>query len=260
VFPCRVTVCELPDDRPAFETAWPRLVDHAREERSDLVVLPEMPFARWLAVSRDFSAHDWDAAIDSHDVWMRRLTELAPAVVIGSRPVTRAGRRLNEGFVWTADTGAVPIHDKRYLPDETGFWEARWYEPGDGSFEPAEAAGVRIGLMICTEMWAMHHAIDYGKAGVQLIVTPRATGRPTVDKWLTGGRAVAIVSGAFSVSSNWVATGDGDFGGCGWIIDPDGVPLAQTSDAQPFHTISIDLAAADAAKRTYPRYALNDPR
>ena len=58
------------------------------------------------------------------------------------------------------------------------------------------AGGIRVGLMICTDMWAMNHAIDYGKAAVQLIATPRSTGRPTVEKWLTGGRVVAIVSGA----------------------------------------------------------------
>ena len=220
-----------------------------------------MPFAPWLAVSPDFSPRAWDAAVESHLQWLTRLRELAPASVICSRPVSRSGRRFNEGFVWSAAAGALPVHDKRYLPDEAGFWEARWYEAGDGSFDAFDAAGVRAGLMICTDMWAIHHAIDYGKAGVQIVATPRATGRPTVEKWLTGGRAVAIVSGAFSVSSNWVAAGDGgDFGGGGWIIDPDGVPLARTNAEQPFQTLSLDLAAADAAKRTYPRYALHQFR
>ena len=112
-------------------------------------------------------------------------------------------------------------------------------------------------MMICTDMWAMQHAVDYGQAGVQLVAIPRSTGRPTVEKWLAGGRVVSIVAGVFSASSNWVAAAEeGDFGGGGWIVDPDGVPLARTSAAQPFQTIAIDLAAADAAKRTYPRYAL----
>lgn len=256
-----MTVCELPDDRQAFDLAWQKLVEHVGDERSDLVILPEMPFAPWLAASPDFSPRVWDAAVESHLQWMTRLVEMTPASVISSRPVSRSGRRFNEGFVWTAEAGALPVHDKRYLPDETGFWEARWYEAGDGSFDAFDAAGVRAGLMICTDMWAINHAIEYGKAGVQIIATPRATGRPTVEKWLTGGRAVAIVSGAFSVSSNWAAAGDdGDFGGGGWIIDPDGVPLARTSAAQPYHTLCIDLAAADAAKRTYPRYAIHQSR
>jgi N-carbamoylputrescine amidase len=252
----QVTVCELPDERQTFESAWQRLVQHARAERSDLVVLPEMPFAPWLAVSPDYSDAAWNAAVRAHQEWLPRLNELAPAAVLTSRPVTRGDRRFNEGFAWT-DGSAVAIHDKRYLPDETGFWEARWYEPGDGTFTPADVAGIRVGMLICTEQWALGHAIEYGKSGVQLIATPRSTGRPTTDKWLTGGRVVAIVSGAFAVSSNWAAAGDeGDFGGCGWVIDPDGAPLARTTPAQPFQTIRIDLAAADAAKRTYPRYAL----
>lgn len=250
-------MCELPDDRAAFDVAWVRLVDHARGERSDLVVLPEMPFAPWLAASPHFSASDWNAAVRSHDDWLRQLSDLAPATVLGSRPVTRGQRRLNEGFAWTAANGSTPIHHKRYLPDEAGFWEAKWYEPGDGTFVPVDIAGIRAGMMICTDMWAIQHAVEFGKAGVQFIAIPRSTGRPTVEKWLTGGRVVAVVSGAFSVSSNWAAVSEnGDFGGGGWIIDPDGVPLARTSAAQPFQTISIDLAIADAAKRTYPRYAL----
>ena len=141
----RTTVCELPDDRQAFDFAWQKLVEHVRDQRSDLVILPEMPFAPWLAVSRDFSQRAWDAAVESHLQWMTRLVEMAPASVISSRPVTRSGRRLNEGFVWTAEAGALPIHDKRYLPDEAGFWEAQWYEPGDGSFEAFDEAGVRAG-------------------------------------------------------------------------------------------------------------------
>ena len=75
---------------------------------------------------------------------------------------------------------------------------------------------------------------------------------------LTGGRAVAIVSGAYSVSSNRSdPSGAGDFGGGGWVIDPDGRVLALTTPEEPFHTVAIDLGAADAAKSTYPRYALD---
>lgn len=52
------------------------------------------------------------------------MVELAPAIVAGTRPVTRDGRRLNEGFVWTEDGGYVAAHSKYYVPDEEGYWEA----------------------------------------------------------------------------------------------------------------------------------------
>jgi N-carbamoylputrescine amidase len=183
----RVTVCELPDDRTAFERAWRQLVGHVKAEQSDLLVLPEMPFASWLAVSPDFDRDAWERAVLDHETWFARFPDLAPAAVVSSRPVTRDGRRLNEGFAWSSGDGYRRVHDKRFLPDEEGYWEARWYEPGDGTFDVCEIAGARAGMLICTEMWSFSHAQAYGRVGAQLVLTPRATGRPTVDKWLTGG-------------------------------------------------------------------------
>ncbi len=43
-------------------------------------------------------------------------------------------------------------------------------------------------------------------------------------------------------------------GGFGWIIDPDGMVLATTSEKEPFITVEIDLEKAELAKGTYPRY------
>ena len=256
--PLRVTVCELRDDRASFERDWVRLAAHVRDRKSQLVLLPEMPFSTWLASSPAFVPASWDTAVRAHEDWLPKLGELSPASVIASRPVTRAGRRLNEGFAWSADGGYRTVHDKCFLPNEAGYWEANWYTPGERAFDVARVADTVIGLLICTELWALDRARAYGKAGAEIIATPRATGRPTVDKWITGGRAAAIVSGAFSMSSNWAAeAGGGDFGGGGWIVDPDGRVLAQTSPDLPFQTLSIDLAAAEAAQKTYPRYALD---
>lgn len=91
---------------------------------------------------------------------------------------------------------------------------------------------------------------------MQIIATPRGTGRVTVEKWLVGGRACSVVSGAFSLSSNRVSRAEyaTDFGGQGWVIDPGGVVLALTSQGQPFAAVEIDLCEAERAKRTYPRY------
>jgi len=255
--PLRVTVCELSDDRAQFVEDWERLVVHVRTEGSELVVLPEMPFAPWLAASSVFEQAAWDAAVRDHDEWLERLNNLAPASVLSSRPVTRDDRRFNEGFAWSPDEGYRAIHDKRYLPDEVGYWEAQWYGPGEALFDVTDVGGAKVGMMICTDLWSLGHAEQYGRDGAQIIATPRATPRSTVDKWLAGGRVAAVVSGAFSLSSNWTADDDGgDFGGAGWIAEPDGELIARTTRPEPFQTVVIDLDLADAAKRTYPRYSL----
>ena len=249
----RVTACELRGERIAED--WRALVEHVRRERSDLVLLPEMGLAPWFARQREFDAGAWRAAVDAHTRHIaERLADVGEAGVLGAAPIERDRRRLNEAFVADAD-GVRGAHLKYHLPDEEDFWEASWYERGDGRFEPTEAAGARVGFLVCTEMWFGNRARAYGEQGVQLLTIPRCTPRESLDRWLAGGRTAAIVAGAYALSSNH---GDERFGGQGWIVDPDGDVVAVTSPEEPFVTAEIDLAAADAAKRTYPRYVAAD--
>jgi len=253
----KLTVCELPNDANDFTHAWARLVDHVGTNQSDLILLPEMPFYRWLSQTNDVDPAEWERSVRAHDEWIGRLGQLAPATVVSSRPVVDGGIRRNVGFVWDSETGAVDIHAKHYLPDEPGFWEASWYQRGDGGFSIADTSEAKIGFLICTELWFTQHAREYGRLGTHIIVCPRATPRSTAPKWLAGGRAAAVVSGAFCLSSNLAGptSEGGDFAGVGWIVEPEeGEVLGQTSSAEPFLTVDVDLEEADHAKTTYPRY------
>lgn len=252
----KITVCELPNRTDMLEETWAQLIEHTASSCSDLLLLPEMPFFPWLPLTREPDLIRWDAAVKAHDEWIERLSELSSAAVLGSRPVNREGRRLNEGFVWESAGGYRSAHTKYYLPDEEGFWEASWYERSRCSFDVTETCGIKIGFQICTDMWFMEHSRDLGRQGAQVIAIPRATPRSTLDKWLAGGRTVAVVSGAFTISSNRLSRLEeaADLGGLGWIADPDGTVVATTSSDQPFVTIDVQLNLADRAKHTYPRY------
>jgi N-carbamoylputrescine amidase len=262
----RVTVTQLRTSSSGLESDWQALVDHVHRQESDLVLLPEMPFYPWLFREQTYNPRAWQAAVAAHDSWLLRLAELAPAVVAGSRPVTSDGRRLNEAFIWEVDGGYRPVHHKRYLPDEAGFWEASWYERGNG---PSAALTVRLrdgtevtlGFLVCTELWFMEHARAYGQAGVQLLLNPRATEGRTRARWLVGGKAAAIVSGAYTLSANQYEEVDRpqELGGQGWIVDPEGLVLALTDGQELFRTVEISLAEADAAKQRYPRYVADSP-
>lgn len=257
-----VTVCQLGVEQAAGPVEnWLALVTHVRAHHSDLVLLPEMPFYPWPFAARRFDEVTWRAMEEAHQSWLPRLSELAPAVVAASRPVTRHGRRYNEGFLWSAAGGYRPAHDKVYLPDEPGFWEASWYERGAEQFEPAPVShdgdeDLRAGFLICTELWFMEKARAYGQAGAHLLLTPRATEQRTVDRWLAAGRVAAVIAGAYSLSSNHYRDGDegARLGGQGWVVDPEGDVLAVTTPTRPFVTVEIDLARAEAARTTYPRY------
>jgi N-carbamoylputrescine amidase len=255
----RVTVCQLRNEAGDLAQDWDRLVAHVGQEGSDLVLLPEMPFYPWVAWTRQFDPAVWLASVKAHDAWMQRLTELAPAVVLGSRPVIRGGRHLNEGFLWEAGAGYRAVHAKYYLPDEPGFWEASWYERGDSEFIATQCGEVKVGYMICTEIWFAEHARSYGKEGAHLLLCPRGTPMSSADKWVAGGRTAAVVSGAYCLSSNrgGVDAQGMEWAGTGWIVEPEeGEVLGLTSVEQPFLTREIDLKVADRAKETYPRYVL----
>lgn len=235
---------------------WRRLVDHVDDNDSDFVILPEMPFYRWLPSSDDVVADEWNDSVETHDEWIDRLGDLGDAAVASSRPVTREGRRFNEAFVWDADLGYRAVHHKAYLPDEAGFWEASWYDAGPDEFELVDVAGVSAGFLICTELWAMERAREYGQNGAHILITPRATGAPTERKWLAGGRTAAVVAGAFSLSANRAGPNDAvEFAGKSWCFGPDGDRLAITSADDPNVTVSIDPTEATDAQETYPRYA-----
>ncbi|MCF8052673.1 MAG: carbon-nitrogen hydrolase family protein [Desulfobacterales bacterium] len=255
----KATVCELKNSEDTLAEEWEKLVVHVRSEKSELVVLPEMPFAPWVAHTRNVDAEVWTASVEMHERWISRFSVLLPATVAGSRPVVRNGRRLNEAFLWDEKEGYRAVHHKYYLPDDEGWWEASWYERGAKEFTTMETDRARIGFLLCTELWFNEHARGYGRQGTELLVCPRATGSFSTDKWLAGGRTAAVVSGAWCLSSNFSPTvSDGmKWGGSGWIIEPeDGRVLGVTSRERPFLTLDIDPAAARAAKKTYPRYVV----
>ena len=254
----RVTISQI--DGGALESQWPGLIQHCRAEKSDFLLLPEMCFSPWFCAAPDPDERIWDAAVSAHDRWLSRLPELGVPMVSGTAPRRIEGQKRNASYVWTSERGLQWHHQKTYLPDEAGFWEATWYDRGAVDFPTLQIGGLRLGVMICTEMWFLQHARAYGQRGIHLLLSPRSTPLETNDKWLAGGRTAAVVSGAYCLSSNHAGRVDDlELGGCGWLCDPEGRTLALTSDEQPFATVAVDLKAAEDAKRGYPRYVDDSP-
>jgi N-carbamoylputrescine amidase len=250
----KVTVCQMSNARSRFEGDWRNLAEHVKKESSDLVLLPEMTFSEWFCAKERFDREVWEDAVSDHAAWLGRLGELGASVVAGTMLVDKGGRRLNQGFVWSGSR-ARGVQYKNYLPNERGFYEARWYHRGHG-FSPFSVDDWKGGFLICSDLWSMNNARLLGKKGAHILFSPRTTG-VTVKKWQAGGMTAAVISGAYSLSSNRSGTIPAvEFGGAGWIIDPDGNVLGVTSKETPFVTAEVDLKKADAAKKTYPRDAL----
>ncbi|HWP37065.1 MAG TPA: carbon-nitrogen hydrolase family protein [Gemmatimonadales bacterium] len=252
----RVAVCESAPEMAAGDASWRALVAAVRRQRPDIVLLNEMPFGAWIAAGERAEAAAFAQCRRMHDEGVEHLAELGAPIVLGTRATIERDRRVNQGFVWDADRGLLPVHTKQFFPDEPGYFEARWFDRGETHFRVAHAHGIGFGFLICTEVWFVEWARRYGRAGAHLIVVPRATPHPSLDRWLTAIRMAALVSGCYVASSNRAGTDSRgqEFGGRGWIVDPDGQVLAETSALEPVAAAEVELERVARAKREYPRY------
>jgi N-carbamoylputrescine amidase len=253
----KVHVCQFDNRAEAMPGTLQRIAAHLAQHPGGLLLLPEMCFYPWLAATRQADAARWLAAVEAHAANILELGKHGAAAVIGTRPIVGDdGEFRNQAYLWTPEPRVLPLHEKYYLPDEPFYWEASWYRRGAKRFDSCEALEATIGVQICTEMWFFEWARHFARAGAELLCIPRATPHGTADKWIAGGRAAAVCSGAYCLSSNlWNPPGgEADCGGPGWIISPEGEVLALTDEDNPILSLDLDLELARSAKSTYPRY------
>jgi N-carbamoylputrescine amidase len=254
VKPLKISVCQLPDNLSPGHPAWRDLVQRIESDRPDIALLNEMPFGPWLASEAIFMADPATASIVVHESALPALRQL-PAAIISSRPIRGKHKLANEAYL-LADGDYRPIHHKHYFPQEPGFFEETWFIPDRPGFDVIEYSGVRIGVLLCTEIMFTEWARHYRHQGAHVLAVPRASGT-LLRHWHAAARMAAIVSGCYVLSSNRVSDGVGPgphFGGRGFVYSPTGELLAETTATKPFLCANIDLALVAHAQRNYPCY------
>lgn len=250
----RIAFVEWPEDLSPDSSQWSELKDAALAARPDILVTNELPFGPWLAESATFSSEGADLSGAAHERGIKALIALNLPAVISSRPVWNGKRLANEAFVLQA--GSVrPLHRKQYFPNEPGWFESNWYAGDDSGFAIAEILGIKVGVLLCTEVMFNERARAYGRQGASLIVVPRASGL-NLDSWKIAGAMASLVSGAYVVSSNraGVSRSGTRFGGGGYAYAPHGRLLAETSSENRVQTLELDPEACKLAQREYPCY------
>ncbi|MBB4439968.1 MULTISPECIES: nitrilase-related carbon-nitrogen hydrolase [Rhizobium] len=246
---------EWPEGLLPGDAAWEEITRQFVDAENDILITNEMPFGFWQPTRRPFDVHaarEWAAL---HERALDTLSRLPVAAVISSRPVFTGNRLVNEGFVLIEGRYDF-LHQKHYFPSEAGWEEESWFELQRPGFDVVKVAGVKVGMLICTELMFVDKARHLGKAGADLIAVPRATG---VDHrmWKTAASMAGIASGACIVSSNRVGSRPGSklvFGGRGFTVDSDGFEVSTTSAEKPSIALEIDLTLTSAAKCRYPVY------
>lgn len=254
----RVTVCELSDNEINFVEDWKQLINYLNENKPDLLLMPEMPFCKWIASDKNVNNESKIRSVEKHERWIIRMEELNAKQIVYSKPILLGDKFFNTAFIFERGSGHFRIHTKSFFPEEPFFWEESWYDHEDEKkFEVLKVGEIKIGVLLCTEMWFMEYARHYGKQGIDILLCPRATGITSADKWIRCGKILSILSGAYCMSSNKSGPGNHGFqwGGNGWITEPmSGTLLGITTPMEKFVTMEIDINKSRAAKNEYPLY------
>ncbi|KQW38383.1 hypothetical protein ASC76_10190 [Rhizobacter sp. Root404] len=235
---------------------WLTFLEQVSKLAPDILLLNEMPLGKWLATHKPPNAEAEQSFLEAHDDLVEQLLGLSCAS-FGSKPVKGQHKLSNEAFL-VANGTYTAVHHKQYFPQETGWLEQDWFAPSREGFDLVGFGDLRIGALVCTELMFTEWARHYGRLGANLLLVPRATGSLNT-KWRAAGAMAAIVSGCYVASSNRTGTVAGpdlqsQFGGEGFVFDPDGELIAQTGPGMPVVTVELDLENVERAKRAYPVY------
>jgi N-carbamoylputrescine amidase len=139
---------------------------------------------------------------------------------------------------------------KQHIPVTAGYYEDRYFRPGDDGFPVVDVGGASFGFPTCWDQWFPELARAYSLAGAEVIVYPTAIGsepdHPGFDTeplWERVITANGIANGTFMVAVNRI--GDEPplrFYGSSFISDPYGRVLAQAPRDRPAVVVAdLDL-------------------
>jgi N-carbamoylputrescine amidase len=139
---------------------------------------------------------------------------------------------------------------KLHLPVTEGYFEDRWFRPGDTGYPPVPVGDATLGFPTCWDQWFPEVARAYSLAGAEVLVYPTAIGsepdHPGFDTeplWERVVTANGVANGTFMVVVNRIGVeGPLRFYGSSFVSDPYGRVLVQAPRDEPCVLIAdLDL-------------------
>jgi NAD+ synthase (glutamine-hydrolysing) len=227
-------------------------VAEAQRGGADLVVTPELSLCGYPPEDLVLRPAFLTACADE---LARLATQVSGTTVVIGYPEVADGKRHNAAAV-VRDGRIAAVYRKCELPNYTVFDEERYFEPGR---EPCvvDVAGVRVGVVICEDIWFPDPARAARAAGAQVIVVPNGSPYHTRQQALRREMVAARVreTGLPVVYVNRVGGQDElVFDGASFIVDGRGA-LAQQL---PAWRETVALAEFDGATPKVVRGALDE--
>ena len=114
----KVTVCEMSDNEDSFIVDWNALTIHLDQNRSDLLLLPEMPFSKWIPSEKKADRETKLQSAEKHKQWMSKIEHLNVNYIAYSRPIIAGDKFFNTAFVYEKGVGHHKIYTKSFFPEE----------------------------------------------------------------------------------------------------------------------------------------------
>jgi predicted amidohydrolase len=227
------------------------LMDRAKSEGVDLVVLPELMLTGY---SLGQVTEDVFLAVDDPEI--TQLAEAADGIacVVG---FAEAGRVHPYNSAAYLQGGAVRhVHRKLYLPTY-GIWEERkHFTPGD-AMRAFDADIGRVAVLICSDAWQPAIAVLAVQDGARVLIVPAnsTSRRGEIEaEWRDINRFYARMLETYVVFVNRVGDeGELSFWGGSHVYDPWGELVAEAPLDEPaFVTVELDTTAVRRRRREMP--------
>lgn len=174
----------------------------------------------------------------------------------------------NTAIVVAPDGTMVARTRKVHLPVTAGYYEDRYFLPGDTGYPVVDLDGARFGFPTCWDQWFPEVARAYSLQDTDVLVYPSAIGsepdHPDFDTeplWEQVIRAHGIANGTFMVVPNRIGTeGPITFYGSSFISDPYGRVLVQAPRDRPAVLVAdLDLDQRRDWLELFPLLATRRP-
>src|SRR4029453_1650636 len=243
---------------PQIEGGFPRIgavLDDAREQGLDLVVLPEAAIGGYVADLHDVA--EPPPALDPDGPEIRRLVDLAGGLVGGAGFCEAAGEVRYNAAVCVGGGEVLGRYRKVHQP----LAEGSTYGAGDG-FAAFDTPVGRLGLLICWDKGFAEAARTLALDGATIVAclsawpASRTNPRPRLedDRWTRRfdlfDQARGVDNPILWVASNQTGSfGTLDFVGRAKVVGPGGDILAVTGTGPGMASAAIDVDAELAAHR-----------
>jgi N-carbamoylputrescine amidase len=246
----------------------------AAAEGARLVCLQELTLSPYFAITPNGPA---SAGVEPEPLPGGRTHEFAAALAAETGAFVHAslyeragddGLGYNTAICVAPDGALVARTRKMHLPVTAGYYEDKYFRPGDSGYPVTPVAGAQVGFPTCWDEWFPEVARAYAVRGAEIIVYPTAIGsepdHPDFDTeplWEQVIRANGIANGTFMVVPNRIGTeGPVTFYGSSFISDPYGRVLVQAPRDEPAVLVAdLDLEQRRDWLALFPLLATRRP-